>query len=284
MSVDKKRNRSARVAKGRRQTVGDTMKRVEGPAPALDPNSVSASPAFAALAKQARPMFLDPNRFEFEFKNGGMLFRLKSRRNEMMHIPSRVLDRISLLEQIAQRRGVNSVQILDAVLASLSSPSFKQSTVADPGTIQNLISHSGLRDTSSLENWNPKAEEILRTKAVAATAAELRASLLTENGVAKLLRTEPKVVADMARRGKLVSLEQGKSTRYPRWQFKNRALLPHIGELTKAIQKADLHPLDLDSFMEAPAQKLDGLNPVDHLLAGGDPKSIAELLDSAGRL
>lgn len=124
------------------------------------------------------------------------------------------------------------------------------------------------------------AELERRTRLEAITAS------LSAAEVAERLDIDESRVRHRQSKGGLYSFMVGRKRRYPMWQFTedlNQPVLPGLAMLVKAIPE-DMHPASVQGFMGTPQNDLrDGdrrLTPAEWLMAGRDPQSVVDTLES----
>jgi hypothetical protein len=99
---------------------------------------------------------------------------------------------------------------------------------------------------------------------------------------ALLLGVDRSRVSQRITQGSLWAFAAGRSKRLPRWQFTAEGrLLPGLAALVAAIPRG-LAPQTVAAFMTEPQPELADRTPSEHLVAGGDPSDVAELLAGLG--
>lgn len=123
-----------------------------------------------------------------------------------------------------------------------------------------------------------------RTRTVVAHAV-LRDSALTVNEAARQLQVDTSRIRHRLGVGRLVGWKDRGSWRLPAWQFAGSGVLPGL-EAVLAALPPDQPALVVAAFMTKPQEDLlvDGkpATPRDWLLAGGDPRRVADLASVLG--
>lgn len=112
---------------------------------------------------------------------------------------------------------------------------------------------------------------LLRQHADVAEAEEQAAyaATLTADEAASRLGVTVQQVRDRIRDRSLADRAFGAERRFPSWQFLDSGVIPHLGEVLRALP-AGAHPLTVEGFMTTPNDELDGMTPAHWLAAGRD--------------
>jgi hypothetical protein len=119
-------------------------------------------------------------------------------------------------------------------------------------------------------------------RAIAAGAAEARATTLTLSEVARLLGQTGEAILRAVAAGDIYSVPgelPSDEPLIPRWQLHEGRVIPHLHEVIAALP-ADFHPLSVQDFMTIGDEDyLDGWAPAMWLLAGRDPGAVVQYAD-----
>lgn len=152
------------------------------------------------------------------------------------------------------------------------------------GAVAFLAQHGGAAASSAVASWNASQEQRERVGSAAAAGAELVAATMSVKQAAEQLGVDSSrirhLISDLPLR--VWAVKVGSRRRIPAWQLHAGALLPHLKLVVQAIPRT-AHPLDLAALMTARQDELDGRTPVEHLLGGGPPEPVADLVRDLGR-
>lgn len=119
-------------------------------------------------------------------------------------------------------------------------------------------------------------------RAIAAAAAQVRASALTLSEVATLLDWSHARVLRALAAGEMYSVPSDPppvEPLFPRWQFRDGNIVPHLREVLAALP-IDEHPLNVEHFMTQPnVDYLDGTPPLIWLVEGRELDPILRFAD-----
>ena len=146
-----------------------------------------------------------------------------------------------------------------------------------------LRDYAGLDDPMILDDWSAEKEDQRRTEVAVASAVQLVADTLSREEVGHVLEIDDSNVSRRAKKGQLYSVNRDGRPRFPRWQFRDGHALPGLAKIVDCLERLDLDPVSVGTFMVRPNDELEGLRPVDYLAADGDPESVVALLDSWAR-
>lgn len=189
-----------------------------------------------------------------------------------------------------------STKILERVLASVGAPISPAEFLAVLGEVVDstdtltgperdfLLEHGGVRpdafDSASLA----EARQRIAFAAETADQAATRDGYTTSE-VAHLLGAATANVRRHLGKGDLYAsgLRRDREHVFPRWQFHDGKPLPHLREVVAALP-ADMHPLDVATFMAAPREELGGRTVTQWLAGGGAAEAAIRLADDLARL
>lgn len=146
-----------------------------------------------------------------------------------------------------------------------------------------LRDHSGLDDSTILDDWSAEKEAQRRAEVAVASAVQLVADTLSREEVGHVLEIDDSNVSRRAKKNQLYSVNRDGRPRFPRWQFRDGQALPGLTKIVDCLERLDLDPVSVGTLMVRPNDELEGLRPVDYLAAGGDPDSMVALLRSTER-
>lgn len=146
-----------------------------------------------------------------------------------------------------------------------------------------LRDHAGLDDPSVLDNWTEEKEDKRRTEVVLASAVQLVADTLSREEVSDALGIDVSNVSRRTSNGQLYAVYRENRPRFPQWQFRDGHALPGLAKIVDCLERLDLDPVSVGTFMVRPNDELERLRPVDYLAADGDPDSVVDLLDAWAR-
>ena len=119
-------------------------------------------------------------------------------------------------------------------------------------------------------------------RAEVARLAELVVGSVGITETALLLGVDRSRVSQRLSAGSLWSFRLGRTRRLPRWQFTaDGRSIPGLEVVVAAIP-VELSPESVAGFMNTPQPGLEGRTPAAHLVGGGDPTPVAELVASLG--
>lgn len=164
-----------------------------------------------------------------------------------------------------------------------------------PGTMVDFLRHSakqaGLlgaqaRDEITSEEdverllTDRRQAEIVAARQDAIAAARRLAKSLSTRQVAQMLGRSTSAITRATGR-RYYAFSDGRSLRYPTWQFEAGLPLPGLAAIVPAL-RPQLTPASVEARMTAAdPEDLDGLSPRDWLLAGGDPAEALRVLTQA---
>lgn len=187
------------------------------------------------------------------------------------------------LGEVLARHGIGLssaefVAELDAGLSAVASPT---AAPLSAGEVDFLREHAGPRATEVLDQ-DPAQ---LMTELGRSIAERLAGSLATSVSIpeaALLLGVDRSRVSQRISQGSLRAFTSGRSKRLPDWQFTVQGrVLPGLAVVIAAIPRG-LAPQALAAFMAEPQPELADRTPSEHLVEGGDPSDVAELLAGLG--
>lgn len=140
-----------------------------------------------------------------------------------------------------------------------------------------LAEHGGDDAAEVIAKWDPRVERAHRAEQAAADFQQLAGSTLSIEQAANVLEVDRSRISHRLSVGALSVVRIGSRRRIPAWQFHGHAELPHLAQVVAAIPP-DTHPLDVAALMTTSQDELAGRTPVQHLVGGGDPAPVTELL------
>jgi hypothetical protein len=138
-----------------------------------------------------------------------------------------------------------------------------------------LTKHGGL-PASTRQAVRDNASRVMSRLAMEMSTA------LTTSQVAELLGIDPTRVRHRLSEGSLYALptREGRSRRFPAWQFDGGGVLPHLKRVLDALP-AGLHPLEVAGFFSTRHDVLEvdeqSVSARDWLVGGGDPQPVVAL-------
>lgn len=184
---------------------------------------------------------------------------------------------------LAEVMDISIQRVDDAVLDSMRRVQFARTTPISQRDSDFLRDHAGLDDPSILEDWSAEEEDQRRSEIAAASAVQFLADTLSRGEAGKLLDVDGTNVSRRAKKGQLYAIYRDGRPRFPRWQFRGGTALPGLAPIVACLQRLELDPVSVATFMARPNDELDNQRPVDYLVAGGDPEAVVALLDSWAR-
>lgn len=149
------------------------------------------------------------------------------------------------------------------------------------GERQFLIEHGGMTAAELTPEALAETNAFVE-RAIAAGAAEARATTLTVSEVAQLLNQSDAAILRAVATGDIYSVPgelPSDEPLLPRWQFHEGRVIPHLREVMAALP-ADFHPLSVQDFMTIGDEDyLDGWPPAVWLLADHDPGAVVQYAD-----
>ncbi|EYT57413.1 hypothetical protein H483_0115585, partial [Dietzia sp. UCD-THP] len=181
----------------------------------------------------------------------------------------------------ALRDSMQSVN--DAVLDSMRRVQLARTTPISQRDSDFLRDHAGLDDPSILDDWSAEKEDQRRSEIAAASAAQFVADTLSREETGRLLDVDDTNVSRRAKKGQLYAIYRDGRPRFPRWQFQGGMALPGLASIVACLERLELDPVSVATFMARPNDELDDHRPVDYLAAGGDSEAVVALLDAWAR-
>ncbi len=187
------------------------------------------------------------------------------------------------LDEVLSRHGIGLsgaefVAELDAGLSGVASPTTAPLSV---GEVEFLRRHAGERAVEVLDQDSSEMMTQLGRSVGEGLAGSLVSSVSIPEA-ALLLGVDRSRVSQRITQGSLWAFAAGRSKRLPRWQFTSEGqLLPGLPVVIAAIPRG-LAPQTVAAFMAEPQPELADRAPSEHLVTGGDPSDVAELLAGLG--
>lgn len=123
------------------------------------------------------------------------------------------------------------------------------------------------------------AEQVTAQHEAVRAACDLARSLSTRQVAALLDRATTTITRAAGRT--LYAYYEGRSLRFPTWQFHDGLPLPGLATVVPALREG-LTPATVEARMTTPTPELlDGMAPTQWLIAGGDPAEVAQQLSDA---
>lgn len=190
---------------------------------------------------------------------------------------------MSAVAEVLSRHGIDPgdqvfAAALDRVLAALPGAGAQPLPAAE---LQFLIEHGG-PEAAGLEQFDPAQASMAQAAAGLAAARDFYANSLTVSQAAELLGIDRTRVSHRIRSGALWSVKIASDRRIPAWQIDHTRPLPHLRDIITAIP-AEADPLDIAALMTTPQDELGGRSAIQHLVGGGDPKPVTELIAQLSR-
>ncbi|MBB1031891.1 hypothetical protein G6027_13560 [Dietzia sp. SLG310A2-38A2] len=170
-----------------------------------------------------------------------------------------------------------------AVLDSMRRVQLARTTPVSRRDSDFLRDHAGLDDPSILDDWSAEKEDQRRSEIVVASAVQFVADTLSREEAGELLDVDDTNVSRRAKKGQLYAIYRDGRPRYPRWQFRDGTALPGLAPIVACLERLELDPVSVATFMVRPNDELDDHSPVDYLAAGGEPGAVVALLDAWAR-
>ena len=174
-------------------------------------------------------------------------------------------------------------QLVDSLTEAVDRVHWSRTVPVSASDAAYLREHAGLDDPTVLDEWSAEAEDALRARSAATSAAQLLADTLNREEIAEVLGIAPTRVSHRARDGHLYAVRRDGKPRFPRWQVRDGVELPGLRTLVPVLEKTGLDPVSVATFMAIHNDELDTHSPADFLAAGGNPERVAELLDAWAR-
>lgn len=187
------------------------------------------------------------------------------------------------LDAVLSRHGISLsgaefVAELDAGLSGVASPT---AAPLSAGDIEFLRAHGGVHAVAVLDQDPSQIMAGLGRSIAEQLAGSLAASVSIPEA-ALLLGVDRSRVSQRISQGSLLAFAVGRSKRLPRWQFTTgRRVLPGLGVVIAAVPRG-VAGQTVAAFMAEPQPELADRTPSEHLVAGGDPSDVAELLAGLG--
>lgn len=174
--------------------------------------------------------------------------------------------------------GAEFVAELDAGLSAVASPTAAPLSATE---VEFLREHAGPRAVEVLDQGPAQIMTELG-RSIAERLAGSLASSVSIPEAALLLGVDRSRVSQRISQGSLWAFAAGRSKRLPDWQFTVLGrVLPGLPAVIAAIPRG-VAPQTVAAFMAEPQPELAGCTPSEHLVAGGDPSVVAELLAGLG--
>lgn len=187
------------------------------------------------------------------------------------------------MTRLLERLGTQEGQLAEWISEAMSTVRWSRTVPVGGFDAAYLRAHAGLDDPSVLDSWTPEAEDALRARSAAASAAQLLSDTLSRDEVAEALGIGPSRVPHRVRDGHLYAVRRDDKFRFPRWQIRDGAELPGLRALVPVLERANLDPVSVATFMTVPNDELADHSPADFLAAGGDAGRVADLIDAWAR-
>lgn len=187
------------------------------------------------------------------------------------------------LGEVLSRHGIGLssaefVAELDAGLSAVASPS---AAPLSAGEAEFLRAHGGKRAAEVLDEDQAQIMADLGSSIAERLAGSLASSVSIPEA-ALLLGVDRSRVSQRISQGSLWAFSAGRSKRLPDWQFTIYGrVLPGLAVVIAAIPRG-VAPLTVAAFMGEPQPELAYRTPSAHLVEGGDPSDVAELLAGLG--
>lgn len=146
-----------------------------------------------------------------------------------------------------------------------------------------LRDHAGLDDPSVLDDWTAEKEDHRRAEIATASAIQLVADTMSREDVSGAIGIDVSNVSRRTSNGQLYAVYRDGRPRFPRWQFRDGETLPGLAPIVDCLERLELDPVSVGTFMVRPNDELEDLRPVDYLAADGEPESVVALLDAWAR-
>lgn len=187
------------------------------------------------------------------------------------------------MARLLERLGTQEEQLAEWISEAMATVQWSRTVPVSGFDAAYLREHAGLDDPSVLDSWTPEAEDALRARSAAASAAQLFSDTLSRNEIAETLGIGPSRVSHRVRDGDLYAVRRNGKPRFPRWQIRNGAELPGLRTLVPVLELEGLDPVSVATFMTVPNDELADHSPADFLAAGGDAGRVADLIDAWAR-
>ncbi|HET7303572.1 MAG TPA: hypothetical protein VFJ12_03345 [Segeticoccus sp.] len=182
--------------------------------------------------------------------------------------------------EVLKRYGIDDLteadiaEDLDRDFQRLPGPDATPLTEAE---IAYLRAHGGEAAEEALTAWDARTERGRRAGAIARDSNAVTAESLSLDQTADLLGVDRSRISHRLSAQALYAITIGSRRRVPAWQFRAGAELPGLSAIVPSIP-VRAHPLDVQALMTTPQDELGGRTPVEHLLSGGAPPQVVELL------
>ncbi|MEB3052138.1 DNA-binding protein [Mycolicibacter sp. MYC123] len=145
-----------------------------------------------------------------------------------------------------------------------------------------LADHGGDGTEAVISEWSAEGERQARARVALQALTSAVAGSVSAKEAAEILGVDSSRIS--RRLGKsLWGFGIDGQRRIPRWQFlDSAALLPGLDVIVPAIPRG-VTPAVLEAFMRTPQADFDEQTPIEYLVAGGDPRPVAELVADLGR-
>lgn len=145
-----------------------------------------------------------------------------------------------------------------------------------------LADHAGTDAAAIISGWNPARERERRAADLARVVEETIATTTSIDQAAEHLGVDRSRISHRLSAGALYATTVGSRRRIPTWQFHDGTELPGLAMVVAAIP-TEAHPLDVAALMSTPQDELAGHTPVEHLVGGGGPAVVADLVADLSR-
>lgn len=145
-----------------------------------------------------------------------------------------------------------------------------------------LTDHAGTDAAAIISGWDPATERERRAADLARVVEETAATTMSIDRAAAHLGVDRSRISHRLSAGALYATTVGSRRRIPTWQFHHGTELPGLAVVIAAIP-TEAHPLDVAALMRIPQDELAGHTPVEHLVGGGDPAAVADLVADLSR-
>lgn len=146
---------------------------------------------------------------------------------------------------------------------------------------QFLIEHGGLTAADLTPEAMAETNAAVE-RAITSAAAQVQATALTLSEVSTLIGKSRAVILQVVAAGDMYSVPSESpsvETLFPRWQFRDRSVVPHLKEVLAALPAGD-HPLDIEQFMtQGNPDYLGGRPPVLWLIEGRELRPVLRYVD-----
>ncbi|MFW6597439.1 hypothetical protein ACQBAU_04025 [Propionibacteriaceae bacterium Y2011] len=183
--------------------------------------------------------------------------------------------------EVLQRHfGDLSPDEIDAELGAVPIPG---STPLTAAAVEHLVEHGGPEAAEALDQFSAAKTSRARTVASARTLRDLVDGTMELDEAARRLGVSRSRISHRIGDHSLYAVTVGHRRRIPTWQVTDDGdALPGLRHIVPAIP-TDMHPLTVEAFMTLPNAELADRSPLDHLLAGGPPSAVGDLLTALGR-